>query len=471
MLDEATRTAILRLAREGHGARTIAASLGIARSTVRDVLARGDAAVLYTPRATAYDPHLERIRALHVSCRGNLVRVHEELVREGVAVASYSTLTRFCHDRGIGVSTKPAVGVFTFAVGEEMQHDTSPHKVEIGGKRRVLQCASLVLCYSRLRYCQVYPSFNRTTCKGFLSEALQFFGGSARRCMIDNSSVILAGGSGKNAVFSAEMEAFARRFGFAFEAHAPGYAERSARVERSFHEIENNFYPGRSFENLSDCNTQMRTWCETKNGAFRRHLQASPIELFAAERPSLVALPLHIPEVAEVLHRTVDTAGEVRIETNRYSVPDRLAGESVEVLASLARIRIVHRHVVVVEYPREEAGANRRVRDPSHRSVRRAQFRRQPLREERVLTAAGPAFAAMVERLRSLTPGRAARQIRRLHQMFLDYPTPELAAALARCLEFGLTDLERIEPMVIRTLGKEFFRMPLPEPPEDDANG
>ena len=471
MLDDDTRTAILRLSREGHGARTIATSLGVARSTVREIVARGEAASIYTPRATAFDPHLERIRALHVACRGNLVRVHEELVREGIAVASYTTLGRFCHDRGIGIREKPAVGAFHFAPGEEMQHDTSPHKVDIGGKRRVLQCASLVLFYSRLRYCQVYTSFNRTICKGFLSEALQFFGGSARRCMIDNSSVILAGGSGKNAVFSAEMEAFARRFGFAFEAHAPGYAERSARVERSFHEIENNFYPGRSFDSLRDCNGQMREWCGDKNGTVRRHLGASPLELFATEAPSLVALPLHIPEVAEVLHRTVDTAGEVRVDTNRYSVPDRLAGESVDVLASLTRIRVVHKHVVVAEYPREEAGANKRVRDPSHRTVRRAEFRRQPLREERVLTTAGPAFSAMVERLRVQTPGRAARAIRRLHRMFVDYPTPELAAVLVRCLEFGLTDLDRIEPMVIRTLGKEFFRMPLAEPPEDDPHG
>jgi DNA replication protein DnaC len=238
-----------------------------------------------------------------------------------------------------------------------MQHATSPHVVEIGGKRRVVQCASLVLCHSRMRFCQVYPTFNRFYCKTFLTAALQFFGGSARRCMIDNSHVVLAGGSGKDAIVAPEMEAFARRFGFAFEAHAIGYAERSARVERSFHEVKNNFYPGRTFASLTDCNDQLRGWRVTKNGVHRRHLQASPLALFAAEQPTLLPLPLHVPEVVDVVQRTVDTSAEVRVETNRYSVPDRLIGQRVEVLASLARIRVVHRHEVVADHIRAEDGA------------------------------------------------------------------------------------------------------------------
>jgi len=38
-----------------------------------------------------------------------------------------------------------------------------------------------------------------------------------------------------------EMEAFADRFGFRFVAHQIGNANRSARVERAFSFIENNF--------------------------------------------------------------------------------------------------------------------------------------------------------------------------------------------------------------------------------------
>ena len=43
-----------------------------------------------------------------------------------------------------------------------------------------------------------------------------------------------------------EMAAFGERFGFQFVAHAIGNANRSARVERPFWFIENNFLAGRT---------------------------------------------------------------------------------------------------------------------------------------------------------------------------------------------------------------------------------
>ncbi|MEL6185075.1 MAG: hypothetical protein AAFU79_10660 [Myxococcota bacterium] len=65
--------------------------------------------------------------------------------------------------------------------------------------------------------------------------------------MIDNSSVIIAQGRGKDARPTPAMQALAHRFGFRFEAHAVGHANRSGRVERPFRYIENNFYKGRTF--------------------------------------------------------------------------------------------------------------------------------------------------------------------------------------------------------------------------------
>ena len=53
-----------------------------------------------------------------------------------------------------------------------MQHDTSPHEVEIGGAVRRVQTASLVLCYSRLLFFQCYPRFTRFECKVFLDDAV-----------------------------------------------------------------------------------------------------------------------------------------------------------------------------------------------------------------------------------------------------------------------------------------------------------
>jgi transposase len=250
MQDHDTRTAILRLHAEKHGTRTIANALSVSRGTVVRVLKAGTAQAAKIVRQEKAEPHEERIRELYVTCKGNLVRVHEELEAAGVALA-YTTLTGFCRRHGIGQTPKEPAGQYSFTPGEEMQHDTSPHDVVLGAKKRRMQCASLVLCYSRMVFAQVYPTWNRFWAKVFLTEAIRFFGGAASRCMLDNSTVILAGGTGKNAVVAPEMVAFALRFGFVFVAHELGDVNRSARVERPFDYIEKNFYPGRTFTDVS----------------------------------------------------------------------------------------------------------------------------------------------------------------------------------------------------------------------------
>ena len=53
----------------------------------------------------------------------------------------------------------------------------NPHEVELGGKKRKLQTASAVLCYSRMLFFQFYPTFQHFDCKAFLTDALEYFSG------------------------------------------------------------------------------------------------------------------------------------------------------------------------------------------------------------------------------------------------------------------------------------------------------
>jgi hypothetical protein len=100
------------------------------------------------------------------------VRVHEDLVASG-AVLSYQALTGFCRRQGIGQTPIKAAGQYHFEPGVEMQHDTSPHSVEVDGRKYNAQTASGVLCYSRMLFSQINPTFNRFDCKVFLTDALR----------------------------------------------------------------------------------------------------------------------------------------------------------------------------------------------------------------------------------------------------------------------------------------------------------
>lgn len=466
MLDLETRTAILRLHRAGHGSKRIAKALGVSRNAVRRVLRSGEAAVPPLDRSSRLAPHLDRVRGLHATCNGNLVRVHEELVAQGIEVG-YATLTRFCRRYHIGHAPPQAAGTYDFAPGVEMQHDTSPHQVKIGGRTRRVECASLILGYSRVQFAQIYPRWSRFLARVFLTDALQYLEGAASRCIVDNSSVIVASGTGPNAVMAAEMSAFAERFGFTFVAHVVGDADRSGKVERPFHYIENNFYPGRTFADFDDINAQLRTWCDRKRARHVRRLRASPDERFLIERPALVPLPLHVPEVYDVLFRRVDTEGFLNVHTNRYSVDEALIGRRLAIHEHHRVLRVFDGHELLGEYAKHEPGAGKRTTLPHHRQ-RRRRAPDPPLREEGVLRAAGPELNALVDALRAKHGGRAAKPMRRLHRIYLDYPTEVVVAAVAIALDHGLLDLGRIETIVLQQSAGDFFRLPTDDPEEGD---
>ena len=123
MLSQAQRATILELSAQGVTKRKIARILGISRLSVRKVLRSNSTDVPEMARAEKAEPYRQQILELLNSCKGNLVRVHEELTTDG-AVLSYPALTAFCRKQGIGQTPLVPAGRYQFEPGEEMQHDT-----------------------------------------------------------------------------------------------------------------------------------------------------------------------------------------------------------------------------------------------------------------------------------------------------------------------------------------------------------
>jgi len=469
MLDQALRTAILELHEKGHGIRPIARALGISRQTVRDVLASGSAQVPHLGRAEKAEPHREEILAQHALCKGNLVRVHEELLVRG-AQLSYSALTAFCRKHGIGYEPPEPAGRYVFQPGQEMQHDTSPHRATIGGKTRLVQSAALVLCYSHLLFFQLYPRFRRFECKLFLTEALQYVAGACEDCMIDNTHVVVLTGTGKNMVPAPEMAAFAERFHFTWKAHEVGDADRSGRVEAPMSFIENNFYAGRSFADFEDANRQAVAWCDQVNARFNRRWHASRRELFAAERPRLRPLPIWVPPVYELHHRIVDVEGYVNLHRNTYSVPYRLIGRQMEVRETKDRVEVYDGRRQVASHPRIVDVTDVRSTVPDHRPARgQGRSKRGPSVQEEQILKIEPRLAEYAAALRRKVGGQGVLPLRRLLRMLRDYPREPFLTAVRIAQEYGLYDLERLERLVLRHVGRETFVLPSQEDdPEDD---
>jgi hypothetical protein len=398
--------------------------------------------------------------------------VHEELAASGVEL-SYPALTAFCRRHGIGYEPPAPSGRYDFEPGREMQHDTSPHEAMVSSKRVAVQTASLVLGYSRMRFHQHYPRFTRFECKVFLTEALTYFEGACERCTIDNTHVVVLVGTGRDMVPAPEMAAFSERFGFEFRAHAVGDANRSAHVERSFGHIEGNFLAGRSFASWDALNAEAREWCERDNARVRRHLHASPRELFATERLHLRRLPLHVPEVYRLHLRVVDTEGYVNVWRNRYSVPWQMIGRTVEVRETLRAVEIFEGPRLIATHRRGIDGGDERMTDPSHRPPRgqgagpfaqRVLDAQQRRAIERVPDAG--AYVALLRQRRRGSP----RDLRWLVRIIDEYPIDAIGPALAEALRYGMTDLERLERMVLRRVGRDFFVLPRHDDPDASEN-
>jgi len=385
------------------------------------------------------------------------VRVHEELTAGG-AVLSYPALTAFCRREGIGHAPAVPAGQYHFEPGVEMQHDTSPHAVEVGGRKYKAQTASGVLCYSRMLFFQINPTFQRFDCKVFLTDALRYTGGAPERVMIDNTHVVVLRGTGREMIPVPEMEAFAERFGFRFVAHQIGDANRSARVERPFSFIENNFLAGRTFASWEDLNQQARQWCDRVNSTYKKHIRAVPRELFAIERMHLKPLPAWIPEVYRLHPRRVDVEGYVAVNTNRYSVPVSWIGRRVEARETRDKIEIQLDARNIVAHARVVQPMQQRITLAEHRPPRGQGVKRSdPHPEEKAIVEAAPETAAYVAALKQKGRKVVAVALRQLLRLLREYPREPFLAAVREAAQYGLYDLDRLERMILRRVARDYF--------------
>lgn len=468
MLNLAQRTTILQMHQRGISLRKIARLLKISRGAVRRVIRAQTPVPPKIERPQRAEAHRDTILELYGECQGNWIRVHEELLAQGVEIA-YPTLTAFGRRQGIGTTPRRSAGRYRFKPGQEIQHDTSPHRATIAGKIRKIQTAGAVLCHSTMRFAQCYPRFRRFECKVFLTEALKYFRGAPETMMIDNTHVVVLRGTGAEMIPVPEMEAFAQRLSFRFQAHAVGDANRSAHVERFFHHFETNFLAGRSFQDLEDLNQRAREWCGKVNASYKRHLRAKPIDLYATERTLLRPLPAWIPEPTRIHHRTVDAERYVHLDTNRYSVPEEWIGRQVQIRESFRHVDIDLGSRKTVRHPRIPEPANRRSTLPEHQRKRSKSRTKEASPEERTLSQIAPEMNDYVQAVKKRGRKQSTLALRQLLRMAREYPREPMMQALRTAAHYGLYDLDRVETIVLRAIASDYFLLD-PDPDKESSD-
>ena len=461
MIPIADKETILSLHKAHVGIRQISRLLKISRNTVRRVIKGEHSSQVH--RTSRYEDMLPLVQKHFHFCKGNAVRIQEFLKETYGVDIPYSSLTRIVRDLELREEKKKGrVGEYRFGPGQEAQHDTSPHRLTLGGKKLTAQCASLTMGYSRKVFIQYYPTFTRFEAKVFLTEAFRYMGGGCERCIIDNTSVIVAQGSGPDATIAPEMKIFGEMFGTTFIPHEVGDADRKAKVEKNFHYVENNFLAGRTFADWSDLNRQARQWCDrTANKKPKRSLgNIAPEAAYVMEKPHLKPLPDHIPPVYKPLQRIVDTSGYVTVDTNRYSVPEKLCTRHVEVLKSWEKITIYHKHQKVAEHKRLIDKRDGKLTLPGHHHpFYNKKNKMAVLKEEKALIGRSETLDRYVAGIKKNSHGSGRRKLQKLLTLQRTYPADAFEKAVEKALRYGLYDLLRLENLILSFVAGDFFNL------------
>jgi hypothetical protein len=186
----------------------------------------------------------------------------------------------------------------------------------------------------------------------------------------------------------------------------------------------------------------------------------TPRQAYQSERPFLQPLPPVRPPVFTTLARTVDMYGYVTVDTNRYSVPERLCGKNVEVQKSLYQVCILHKQRPVATHQRLIDQRDAKSTLPGHHqqpAARKTAQRSAPMMGQ--LLGYSPDLNAYVAALTDRHCGAATRRLQRLLAIKRDYPRDAFDQALARAVKYGVYDLQRLEKMILSSIAGNFFKL------------
>lgn len=340
---------MLALSALGWGAKTISRELGCSRNTVREYLRRGGWRPMdVSNRAGVLEAHREWLAERMTRHRGNADVVRQDLQRELGIEVSLRTVERAVAPLRRALRAEALATVrFETAPGQQLQIDFGSTRVMVADEALRIFLFVATLGYSRRIYVAVFLHERQTAWLQGLEGALRHFGGVPQELLIDNAgSLVNAHNPQTREVrFNDRFHAFCRYWGVTPRACAPYRARTKGKDERGVGYVKHNAIAGHRFDSLEALHAHLAYWTrEVADARVHGTTGEVPTERFERlERAALKPLPQRAPflQVRE-LARRVHTDACIELDTNRYSVPWRLIGESVTVVVAERMVRVLY---------------------------------------------------------------------------------------------------------------------------------
>jgi len=346
----------------------IARTLGVSRNTVRAALASdGPPAYARRPVGSLADEAEPRIRELLQIYPTMPATVIAERIRWQHSIRTLSA--RVAELRPVYLPPDPASRT-SYEAGVVAQCDLWFPDIEVSvgfGQSRtakLLPVLTMVTGYSRWLSALLIPSRSAEDLFAGWWRLIAGLGAVPRLLVWDGEGAIgryRRGGS----ELTADCQAFRGTLGTKVIVCKPADPEAKGLVERANGYLETSFLPGRAFTSPADFNVQLGEWLAVVNQRPRRALGCAPADRIEADRRAMLALPPVAPATGWRTSTRLPRDHYVRLDGNDYSVHPALIGRRIEVIADLARVRVLCDGRAVADHERVWA-KHQTISDPEH---------------------------------------------------------------------------------------------------------
>ena len=266
--------------------------------------------------------------------------IYEHLKQQGVDIG-YTTVCNYIRFK---TKTKHNTEAFirqTYEPGKECEFDWGEIKLKINGKLTTLQLAVFTASYSNYRYAAIYQ---RQDTLAFMESHVSFFDYTQcvfSKMVYDNMRVAVSKFIGRHEKEPTQAllqmrghYGFSHRFCNAYRGNEKGHVERSVEyVRRKAFGIKG------SFDTLGSAQQWLISTIEKLNNTKQQLTGETANQMFADEKKAMCPSPSKLA-CSEQVQLKVDKYSTISYRTNRYSVPDHLVGQYIDVRLSSHHINV-----------------------------------------------------------------------------------------------------------------------------------
>jgi transposase len=354
MLRSGTIMKIREKAQAGMSAYAIGKEMGMSKNTARKYMERPDKAPPRITRPSKLDEYKPYLHELMNSGIFNCVVLLERLQAAGYD-GGISIIKDYVHQFR-PAKKLPAVQRFETLSGKQAQMDWGICQYEDrSGEVHKIPAFVMLLGYSRVKYVEFTSRCDLSSLQRCMVNAFEYFGGVPETVLTDNMKTVVVGRESGKPIWNTQFASFAVDMGFVPKVCRVRSPQTKGKVERLVRYVKENFFPGRSFEDLGDLNRQALQWCRSVDSKVHGTTGHIPLQELADE--ALLALP---PKATLDKYRwetrIVTREGLVSFDGVRYGVPWQYSGKEVKVRLCKGNVEIYYGEVLLASHEAKYKG-------------------------------------------------------------------------------------------------------------------